>query len=359
MKSDTIIVLIAAVLASALPARAAVILDVANYGVDSGACGPLSAAPCRSISQAITNASAGDTILVGPGRYGDLDGNGTLGGTGEESVTIGMVDVNKAVTILSTMGASATVIDATGFNDAIYTNTPGVVIGKANQGFTIPGVTSFGIYVDVAATGASIAGNFVTAAPSSGGVPIYLDAPTALARDNRVRGDQVGLFWGGSGAVVERNACSGAEFGLSGETDGATVQKNVLVDNTHGGGFSSLSTAPALVTRNLVVGNHRTGLGVSDSTTPPGLTVVFAGNNFYGNGDYATVGQNCGVIADNDDVVNPLILNADSNYWGDAAPGQNPADAVGGVCNTGVGVQNVTAANPAAAPFMILLKALR
>lgn len=28
--------------------------------------------PCRSISQAITSATAGDLVLVGPGRYGDL-----------------------------------------------------------------------------------------------------------------------------------------------------------------------------------------------------------------------------------------------------------------------------------------------
>jgi len=60
-------------------------LNVANNGVDSDICGAASA-PCRSISQAIANAADGDTVVVGPGRYGDLNGDGRLGGPGEEAV---------------------------------------------------------------------------------------------------------------------------------------------------------------------------------------------------------------------------------------------------------------------------------
>ena len=58
-------------------------LHVANNGIDSDTCGAGSA-PCRSISRAIVNAAAGDTIVVGPGRYGDLNGDGSFGGPGEE-----------------------------------------------------------------------------------------------------------------------------------------------------------------------------------------------------------------------------------------------------------------------------------
>ena len=57
-------------------------LNVANNGVDSATCGDKNS-PCRSLSKAITNASAGGKIIVGPGRYGDLDGDGTFGETGE------------------------------------------------------------------------------------------------------------------------------------------------------------------------------------------------------------------------------------------------------------------------------------
>ena len=42
-------------------------LAVANHGVDGPTCGA-KASPCRSISNAIANASPGDKIVVGPGR---------------------------------------------------------------------------------------------------------------------------------------------------------------------------------------------------------------------------------------------------------------------------------------------------
>jgi hypothetical protein len=62
---------------------AAATLWTSNVGSDSGSCGA-SASPCRSISQAIANASDGDTIWVGPGHYGDVNGDGTFTGPGDE-----------------------------------------------------------------------------------------------------------------------------------------------------------------------------------------------------------------------------------------------------------------------------------
>jgi len=59
-------------------------LYVANNGVDSITCGP-SVSPSRSITQGITNAAPGDTVIVNPGKYGDVNGNGTLGESGEET----------------------------------------------------------------------------------------------------------------------------------------------------------------------------------------------------------------------------------------------------------------------------------
>src|SRR6516162_4268083 len=51
-------------------------LYVANNGLDGPACGPKTT-PCRSITHGISNAAAGDTIIVGPGLYGDLNDDGT------------------------------------------------------------------------------------------------------------------------------------------------------------------------------------------------------------------------------------------------------------------------------------------
>jgi len=58
----------------------------ATTGTDSGGCGT-KIDPCRSISQAINNGAAGDSISVGPGLYGDLDNDGVLSGTGGEEPT--------------------------------------------------------------------------------------------------------------------------------------------------------------------------------------------------------------------------------------------------------------------------------
>src|SRR5262245_14686348 len=72
-----------AAIALAAPANAAT-LRVANNGVDGAGCGTTTS-PCRSLSRAIANAVAGDRIIVGPGRYGDLDRDGTFGESGEET----------------------------------------------------------------------------------------------------------------------------------------------------------------------------------------------------------------------------------------------------------------------------------
>jgi len=65
---------------------------VANDGDDSTFCGlqvingftcGAKATPCRSIQCAIREADPGDTIIVGPGRYGDLNADGDLADRGE------------------------------------------------------------------------------------------------------------------------------------------------------------------------------------------------------------------------------------------------------------------------------------
>jgi uncharacterized protein DUF1565 len=128
-------------------------LAVANNGLDSATCG-LSAAPCRSISQAIAHASEGDMLVVGPGRYGDLNGNGILGEIGEETAAFGggcalcMIKINKRLTLKSSDGAAVTVIDAGGVEiRAVLIEADGVVFGGRGQGFTIANAGSTGVVV--------------------------------------------------------------------------------------------------------------------------------------------------------------------------------------------------------------------
>ena len=64
--------------------RRAATLYVANNGLDTNGC-TAADSPCRTISHAIALAVAGDTVLVGPGRYGDLNLNGSYDGINEEA----------------------------------------------------------------------------------------------------------------------------------------------------------------------------------------------------------------------------------------------------------------------------------
>src|SRR6516162_9238145 len=68
--------LAAGVVLSLAPLAHGATLYVANNGLDGPSCGT-KASPCRSITQGIANAAAGDTIIVGPGLYGDLNDDGT------------------------------------------------------------------------------------------------------------------------------------------------------------------------------------------------------------------------------------------------------------------------------------------
>src|ERR1700753_3616431 len=93
---------------------------VTNDGTDSGTCGSANS-PCRSISQAMENASAGDIISVGAGMYGNISGDGSYTHPGDEHpqpvdrfssrVAEGcIICITKPLKILSLHGATATVI---------------------------------------------------------------------------------------------------------------------------------------------------------------------------------------------------------------------------------------------------------
>src|SRR5262249_55607768 len=132
-------------------------LYVANNGVDGPGCGPTES-PCRSIGQAIARAVSGDSIIVGPGRYGDLNANGVLGEPGEEnpdafSPGCGcMLGINKGVRLISSDGAAETVIDARTIpsNTNVLIIATDVQFGKPGEGFTVtnPSGSGSGIVID-------------------------------------------------------------------------------------------------------------------------------------------------------------------------------------------------------------------
>jgi len=135
---------------------------VGTDGTDSSSCGA-SGKPCRSISQAIENAVAGDVIWVGPGHYGDLSGTGTYTGPGDEhaslKILIGggcVVCIDKPITIYSVSGAAVTLIDgnpATAYNATVAILADDVVFGSPGHGFTLAGGNEIGVLVDFNADG--------------------------------------------------------------------------------------------------------------------------------------------------------------------------------------------------------------
>jgi hypothetical protein len=92
-------------------------VHVASHGTDSPGFGA-KADLCRTLTQAISNAGAGDTVLVGPGRYGDVNGSGSFDDPEDEAPDAAgcecIVSVSKPLKVLLRDGAAASVIDGNG-----------------------------------------------------------------------------------------------------------------------------------------------------------------------------------------------------------------------------------------------------
>ncbi len=151
---------IAGSLCAVVPAGANT-LNVRSNGVDSSSCGRES--PCRSISQAIANATSGDTIYVGPGTYGDINGD-NFTGPGDEKpdpnagyrTNLGpsspgcIVCITKPVHIYSLQGAATTVIASdpnSPYGSTVMIESDGVDFGAQGQGFTLTGGSNNGVTI--------------------------------------------------------------------------------------------------------------------------------------------------------------------------------------------------------------------
>jgi hypothetical protein len=315
---NALFALVPLALSTAVQAAGAVLL-VANNGVDGSGCGTKGQVPCRSITSAIANASPGDTIVVGPGTYGDLNLNGILGETGEEAPTAGcgcMIDVNKPVTLISSDGAAATLVDArtaiVPTNVRISTGGPnGGTFGLPAQGFTVTNTASSdsnGIEVDSA--GVIVKSNQVIgnrAFQSENG--ILAGSARVLIDGNQVTGWSNGISVNGSNATVSRNV---ATFNLVGVLASGSnlVVGNVLTGNTEGISLTGAATAFG----NNAIGN--TLYGVIVPFQPGGFTGSIARNNLFGNGS-------CGIA---NFQFGGAVVQAPNNFWGTASgPSVDPA----------------------------------
>ena len=147
-------------------ANAGTNIYVTNDGTDTASCGAQQHA-CRSISQGIENATTGDTILVGAGRYGNISGSPTYTGPGDEhpqpmslqGATGCIVCIDKAISLFSLHGASVTVIEGaplTTLEANVMILHDGVTFGALGRGFTITGGSAYGVLLDQDSPGSQL-----------------------------------------------------------------------------------------------------------------------------------------------------------------------------------------------------------
>jgi hypothetical protein len=339
-------------LLTAVPLAQGATRYVRNDGADEANCGIDSASACRSITQAIALANPGDTILVHPGRYGDLNRNGVLGDIpGEETGSPGcscVLSINKNVIVISSAGAPATIIDARSVDviQNVLLITIGGEFGRLGKGFTVTETAYFdglrypgnGIVLDSA--NVLVRGNQVVFSRRAGfrvsegdGIVTVNDASVRIA-GNQVIGWETGIRGRGA-ATVSKNQVWHNETGIA--ATGGSVVGNVVTANLLG----LAVTGASRVTGNAVYANgidDEDGYGII-------VTAPFSGaitqNNLIGNPfDTAHCGlQNQGAVG----------LIATNNYWGVATgPGSPPAD---NVCNFSGGT--TTTSPVATKPFAV------
>lgn len=290
------------------------LVQVAANGVDEFPCGGESN-PCRSITFGIQNANPGDTVLVGPGKYGDLNNDGFLNEPGEEGGEIGfgcqcMVRVYKGVRIVSSHDAAVTVLDSSAMATptiTVFITANDVQFGLLNHGFLLRAPSNYtGVYV-FASTGVTVAGNIATGAANG----ISTDGGSDnVIEHNIANGNIVGFELGGTNLIARSNHASGNVLGFIVYGTHTTLTKNIASANSDSG-FVIAGSPGVVLSRNLTTGNLH-GFRVETGTTPR-----IVRNNIYGN-------QNCGIFNRSD-----ATIDATRNYWGaPSGPGPDPADIV-------------------------------
>lgn len=329
-------------------------LHVANNGMDAADCGERHA-PCRSIGQTIANANAGDTILVGIGRYGDVNGDGTFGGPGEEQPGAGgcLICVTKSLRILSVHGAVSTVIDATSTHtpellSAVLISADATTFGAPDKGFTITNSPRDGLMVQSAGD-VRIAGNvslnnanfgfhfiagrgpvtasenvatasqfgFFVFGPFATGSPARVDLVSNVATRNTSTGfvfvtpDGVTVSHRLLGNVASNNGnfTDGAGNGVVLSTSGVLVQNNTFAANVTG---MLINESDSRVFGNTIVGNLRTAIIINPDAGP--------GNRVNRNNIYGNVVAGCEI-----ENQSGQRLDARNNYWGSPTGSVPPA----------------------------------
>jgi hypothetical protein len=359
-KGTSVLVQTIAALAFATAAHAAGrSIYVTVDGTDSGSCGSQQS-PCRSISQGIENAVDGDSILVGAGRYGNISGNPTFGGTGDEHPQVSVagqggqpdgciICINKAISLYSLHGASVTIIEGlpgTPYGANVQILSDGVVLGAPGRGFTITGGNTHGVYLDQETTesalgfiwkrkltvagnidiGDSVGFDFRGRFASDEACPDPICLTTAAISFNgneSIDNSNSGFYvienaWSGGAITIEGNYARGAGVGFnvpggieregsgSGGSTHTTLTGNVATHN----GLGFLVDGAASMRANTAAGNSQAGYQIV-----PGHGYAFQNNTAVGNRGPGAIVQ---FSTDGDDIdsANRFSLFTQNNFYG-------------------------------------------
>ena len=302
-------------------------VHVANDGVDIEGCGTKTQ-PCRSITQGIQNAGVGDLVLVGEGRYGDLNGNGVLGEIGEENGSgpcFCLVEINKELKIRSEKGALRTIVDGAGTGRSVVRITASfVTFGSREGGFTVTGSTRAGVEVSTD-EGVTLMGNIAEsnrAGDEKGDGFLVARGRKHLLIGNVAAGSGRGFaLFGDQLKVIGNVAVTNFAGGFEGEGSRYSLKNNAAYSNQSGFVFAG---PDHLLTRNSAIGNRLFGVVVlaAQPDAPATVRLVISRSNIYGNNSAPdSPGPNCGLFASGAEVM------ATHNYWGSTeGPGPDPAD---------------------------------
>jgi Right handed beta helix region len=248
-----------------------------------------------TIQSAINSANNGDTILVAPGTYVEnINFNG------------------KAITVTSSGGAAATIIDGN-HNGTVVTFNHSETAASVLFGFTIRNGYldgGFGAGIAVISASPTIKSNVVTGNHAAVGLGIFVNGGSPLIQNNTIsNNDQMNagdggsggggiLIFGGSSGLVQiigntitnNNMQSGGQGGgISVAGGGALLQGNLISGNivyNEGGGITAYNVfAPLTIVQNVIVNNVAlTGKGGGiNLSLPSSSAAVFVTNNTIAN----------------------------------------------------------------------------